>query len=351
MNEVTVGLREIQAEHGANWTRTDGDEVIGDYGDAAAEYEAIVKRVGLADRSARGKLRVTGADRAHFLHGMLTNTVEDLLPGEGNHSALTDPKGNTQADLHLFNRGEEIFLETEPGLQLAVAAFVDRFLIADDVVIKDVSGGWSILGVQGPGSIAVLATLGVELPGEQYGSVAMTTPQGGWIARRAYVAEVGFDIWVPTEEAGGLWVRLVEAGALPSGFAALELRRIERGQPRYGLDVDDAVVPLEAGLEDTVSFTKGCFIGQETLAKMHNLGKPRRYLVGLQVESEEPPATGTPIFNGDKEVGTVRSSARSVAIDSTIALASVRRGSEIPGTSLRLGETGRATVSELPFSP
>lgn len=350
MNEVIVGLRDVQAGQGARLDHIEGVEVVRDFGDSAGEYGATVRDVGLADRSARGKLRVTGADRAQFLHGMVTNTVVALAPGEGNHTALTDPKGNTQADLHLFNRGEEIFLETEPGLHLAVAAFLDRFLIADDAEIEDVTDDWSILGIQGPGSIRVLSSLGVEPPAELHGSVGIATSAGSWVASRAYAADLGFDIWVPPAEAGAVWTRLVEAGARPSGYDAFELRRIERGHPRYGLDVDDRAVPLEAGLADTVSFTKGCFIGQEVLAKMRNLGKPRRYLIGLRVESEEPPPAGTPIFDGDREVGSVRSSARSTAIDGTIALASVRRGSETPGRSLRLGELGRATVSELPFS-
>ncbi len=344
-----MGLREVQAQ--GSFETIEGREVAVDYGDAAAEYEAIRSNAALIDRSARGKLRVTGADRARFLHGMLTNTVEDVQPGKGNHTALTDPKGNTQADLHLYNRGEAMFLEFEPDLHTSAAAFLDRYLIGDDVSIEDVSESWSVLGIQGPLSTSVLEVLGVEVPGDDHESLAFPPCPDGWIVKRGYAADLGFDVWLPAEEGEATWTRLVEAGARPAGFGAVELRRIERGHPRYGVDVDDRVVPLEGGLADTVSFTKGCFIGQETLAKMQNLGKPRRYLVGLEVGSGRPPNRGTPVFNGEKEVGDVRSSTRSRALGRTIALASVRRGNEVPGTPLRLGEDGSATVSELPFSP
>lgn len=332
--------------------RTDGKGVVPDYGDEKAEYDVLIEGCGLVDRSARGKLEVTGEDRARFLHGMLTNAVETLAEGEGNHSALTDPKGSTQADLYLYHRGDAFWAETEPELQVKVADLLDRYLIADDVEIRDVSTDWSLLGLQGPSAESILGALGIAAPPEPLGSEAANVAGvDGWVVRRAYASDLGFDVWVPASEVFGVWAAAADAGAVPVGFTAVELRRIERGHPRYGQDVDDRVVPLEAGMADTLSFTKGCFIGQETLAKMQNLGKPRRFLVGLSIEGDHPPEARTSLYAGDKEVGDTRSSAASPALGSTIALGSVRRGSEEPGTELRLGDEGAAVVVSLPFAP
>ncbi len=341
-----TALRDAQAALGSVETEGEG---IRHYGDADAEYESLIASAGLIDRSDRGKLRIEGGDRARFLHGMLTNTVETLGPGEGNHTALTDPQGRTQADMHLYSRGDVFFVETEPGLQADVFTFLDQFLIADDVTIEDVTEAWCIMGVQGPQSPGVLSDLGTDLPEDVYDSVDV--PGGGWVVKRIYAADVGYDLWIPADKAVDAWTGLVEKGARPAGLEAAERRRIERGHPRYGVDVDTRVVPLEAGLEDTVSFTKGCFIGQETLAKMHNLGKPRRYLVGLAIGRDNPPESGDQILDGEKVVGDVKSWVESPRMGGMIALASVRRGSETPGTTLRLQNGDEATVTALPFIP
>ena len=326
-----------------------GYEVPDHYGDVQSEYRSARTAAVVVDRSPRGKLLVRGSDRDRFLHGMLTNTVEGLGPDQGNHAAITDPKGSTQADLHLYRRGDHFLIETEPGLHPKVTEFLDRYLIGDDVEIEDVTERYAIVGVQGPDSPGLMNALGADV-----GELApyASTPAGSvdaTVVKRSYTGEIGYDVWVEADGAPGVWRSLVEAGASPAGEAAIEVLRVEAGLPKYGVDVDGRVVPLEGGMADTVDFEKGCFIGQEVLAKMQNLGKPRRYLVGVAVEGEDPIEPETEISVEGKKVGWTGSSVKSIALDRSIALASIRRGFEIPGQVVSLGDSGGGVITPLPF--
>ena len=347
-------LQPIHDSAGAEFTEVGGWKVPAHYGDVASEYGALRNGVALFDLSARGKLRVTGADRARFLHGMVTNRVEGLEDGESRYAALTDARGNTLADLWVHNRGEAFLLETEPGLQEKVAASLDRYLIADDVVIKDVTTDSALIGVRGPKAQALIREC-LQIPNSGL-------PQGRRVLGSYGATEVeltvgspldgaGFSLWVELGVAVRLWTALHEAGAQPVGFEALEIVRIESGVPRYGIDVDEQVIPLEAGLDRAVDFEKGCFIGQEAIAKMHRLGKPRRYLVGLVINGDAIPRSGTAILEGEKEIGRITSCVKSRALNRTIALASVRRGFEAPGKVLFLDGGAQAEVAALPFRP
>jgi folate-binding protein YgfZ len=343
-------MTKFQEGLGAFFGEGDAKSKVLHYGDSSAEYAAARGEAIVVDRSDRGKLTFRGEDRASFLQGMLTNTVEGLRPGSGNHSALTDLKGNTQADLWVYNAGETIQVETEPGVQSKVSAFLDRYIIADDVEVTDTSSEFSIVGVQGPRALEIVREfIGNPLEIDMNGVIS--PEQGGEIrlvTRRSYTGEDGYDLWVLAEKAASVFQKLVDAGAVPAGEDVLEILRIESGIPKYGVDLDDRVVPLEAGIPDTVDFGKGCFIGQEVLGKMHNLGKPRRFLVGLF--TEDLIDRETELNSGEKVVGLVKSSARSVALERIICLASVRRGFEEPGTILELPGGGQAEVASLPFA-
>ena len=322
------------------------------YGDPAGEYRAVREAVGITDRSARGKIRMTGSERVRFLNSMVSKKIEGLERGMGVYATVTDAQGHTLTDLWVHNRGEAFLLETEPGLQEKLYASLDRFLIADDVEMEDVTDAWAIVGVQGPKAR--------ELVSETIGAIATDLPEHHSIAvpfngtevvvvARTCTGEPGFDLWVTPERAGALWRVLAEAGGRPVGFSALEALRIEAGIARYGMDINEQVVPIEAGLYHAVDFDKGCYVGQEVIAKMHYRGKPRRYLVGLQIEGDTPPVPGTSIHAGEKEIGRITSSVRSPALDRVIALASVRRGFEQPGEKVLLEEGVRAEVVDLPF--
>jgi aminomethyltransferase len=167
------------------------------------------------------------------------------------------------------------------------------------------------------------------------------------ISRRSYTGEDGFDVWATPDRNRDVFQRLVEAGALPAGEVTLDRLRIESGIPRYGTDIDDRVVPLEGGIRDTVDFAKGCFIGQEVLGKMQNIGKPRRFLVGLFAEGIVDPETE--LVSDGKVVGSVKSGVESIALERVISLASVRRGFEEAGTTIDVASGGQVEVTALPF--
>ncbi len=348
----TLALHSVHRAAGAVFIQDGGWDVPGHYGDPALEYRAVRESAGIADRSARGKLRVTGSDRVRFLHGMVSNRVEGLAEGEGNYATLSNPKGQTLTDVWVHHRGEALALETEPGFQEKLYASLDRYLIADDVEMQDVTEALAILGVYGPRAGALVSGIFGDLPADLPEHHTVSRALNGTevaITARAPAGEPGYDLWVTAERAEPLWKALVDAGGRPVGFEALEVLRVEAGIPRYGVDVDERVIPLEAGLYSAVDFEKGCFIGQEAIAKMQNLGKPRRYLVGLHVETDTPPAPGTPVLVDKKEIGWVTSSLRSLALDRVVALASVRRGFQEAGRVVALEGEIRAEVAPLPF--
>ena len=323
-------------------------------GDIASEYVAVRERVGLVDRSRRGKVSVTGSDRVRFLHGMLSNTVEGLPPGSWNHACLTTPRGQTLADLFVHHLEGALLLEMEAGLEEKVSGSLDKFLIADDVEMREVTEDYSILGVHGPESADLVSRL---LNLDAAGIDSFRIVEAAFenfnvrIASVSYAGEAGYDLWIESPARESLSRALVAAGARPVGDEALETLRVEAGVPVYGRDVDESSMPLEAGLTHTVDFTKGCFVGQEALAKMQNLGKPRRYLVGLKVESDSAVSPGTKIHDEDKEIGRLTTSVRHPVSGEIIALASVRRGFQEPGRSLLLDGEIPAIVAALPFVP
>jgi len=283
---------------------------------------------------------------------MLSNTVVGLEAGQGNRTTMSDPKGQTLADAWLSDRGDFLILETEPGIQRKLRESLDRFLITEDTTLADATGAWAIVGIHGPASPGILNSfLSEPLPdlpeGDSVNRVASGTEVT--VTSKRYTGEVGFDLWCSPESAEAVWTLAAQAGATPVGYEASEVLRIEAGVACYGSDFGEETIVLEAGLEHAVDFTKGCFIGQEPIAKMHHRGKPRRLLTGLRLERGHLPAAGTPLFVDGKRIGALGSSRVSPALDAVVALAMLRRGMEAPGTEVRL-EDGRAgQVCALPF--
>jgi folate-binding protein YgfZ len=340
----------------ANVTRIEvnGTSVVSSYGQPAEEYNAIREGAALIDLSTLGKLRVSGEDRARFLNGMLTHAIVGLRRGQGVHACLTTAQGQTLADMVVHNTGESFVLQTEPGLATKVHQALDRFLIADDVRIEDVTEEYAAFRLIGPDSPSVIAD---AFRGEAIASSALAFENhtigdlACTVACRPLADLPGFDIRCEATGAAGVRSALLDAGARAAGWDALETVRIEEGLPRYGADVDERTMPLEAGLTHTVDFGKGCFVGQEALAKMHNLGQPRRGLVGLLLDSDAPRDPGSTVVADDMEVGWITSSVRSPRLSRTIALASIRRGFHDPGQIVALDDGTTAQVVTLPFVP
>jgi tRNA-modifying protein YgfZ len=306
------------------------------------QYRALREGAGIVERSGRGKLMVRGADGADYLQSQLTNDVEALDPERGCYAALLDRKGHVQADMRVLRlSGGEIWLDLEPGVGDPVIRHLRMYAIGRDVEVEDVTDRWAIVSVIGPGAQALAGASGLA-PEHAQRSVAR---EG--IEALAVATDLGVDLIVRSESALKLRARLRDAGAVEVSDEAAEILRVESGRPRFGREMTTATLPQEAGIaERAVSFTKGCYIGQETVARLHYKGRPNRHLRGLRLGA--PAADGDPVGLVDREVGRVGTAVLSPA-HGPIALAILRREAE-PGAVVRVGEPGaEAEVIELPF--
>jgi folate-binding protein YgfZ len=300
----------------------------------AAEYELLRESAGLADGSARGKLRLAGGEAAEFLQGQVTNDVEALAPGSGCYAALLSHKGKIQADMRVLRGEDWIWLDTEPGLEPLLERTIRTYGIGRDVRAENQTDTHAILSLLGP---AARSALDAEPPAEEHSFVV--GEHGLYVA-----ALLGVDVICPAADADAVRLAL---GVEPVSEAAAECLRIEAGRPRFGVDFNTETIPEEAGLnERAVSFTKGCYVGQETVARLHYKGKPNRHLRGLRLS--EPAATGAELRLGERTVGALGSVAVS-PVHGPIGLALVRREAG-PGDRLTVGDSGAtAAVVELPF--
>jgi tRNA-modifying protein YgfZ len=301
---------------------------------ATTEYERLREAVGLVDRSERGKFLLTGTEVAEFLQGQVTNDVEALEPGRGCYAALLDHKGKVRADMRVL-RGEDWFwLDCEAIGRGALGKTIKMYSLGRDVRSDDITEQRAILSLIGP---AARETLDMTPPEEEYSFVE--GEHGIHVA-----TDLGVDIICPSDQADAVRGAL---GIEPASEEAAECLRIESGRPRHGIDMGPDTIPQEAGInERAVSFEKGCYVGQETVARLHYKGKPNRFLRGLRLTAEAE--SGMPITLGERQVGTIGSACVSPAHGS-IALALVRREAS-PGDTVQVGEDGiEAEVVELPF--
>jgi len=306
-----------------------------------AQYRQLREECGLLDRSERGKLLVEGPDAADYLQGQLTNDVEALAPGEGCYAALLDRKGHIVADMRVLRLAEDrIWLDTEAATSEPLRRHLEMYKIGRQVEVADLGAARVILGLLGPATPTVTGAAVLDEHESEATKVA-------GVECLLVGTEGGADLVVAADDAGRLREALLDAGAAGVEDAAAEIVRIERGRPRYGAEMSIATMPAEAGIvEDAVSFTKGCYIGQEPVARLHHRGRPNRHLRGLR--SPAPLVPGATLRLGDKEVGEVGSAAVSPALG-PIALAVIRREAE-PGDELSVGEDGvTAEVVDLPF--
>jgi folate-binding protein YgfZ len=318
----------------------------------------LVEGCGLLDRSERGKLALTGPDALEFLNGQVTNELIGLSPGEGRYAAFLTHKGKMLGDLRVLvaeaqdagvagarDTGSELelLLDTERVALQALFDMIRRFKVGYRVDLHKRTLERGLLSLIGPQADTIAGTEGA-LAHDEHAS-ALTQIAGTPVL--AVRTAVGVDLLCEAADTQNLLAALRERGATPVCEQAAECVRVEHGRPRYGIDLDDTVIPQEAGLnERAVSFTKGCYVGQETVARLYYRGKPNRHLRGLLLSA--PVDTGDELLLGERTVGRVGSFASSPRLG-PIALALVRREAP-PGTSLSLGERGvSAEVVELPF--
>ena len=306
------------------------------------EYRAITEACGLLDGSARGKLALTGGDAKTFLQGQVTNDVESLVPGSGCYAAFLTPKGKMLGDLRILDAGDELLLDTERIALQGLFNMIRRYSIGYDLKLHKRTLECGLLSLVGPDAALVAGLPDLEDAPEH---THILTTIGG-VGARAIRTDLGVDLLCDASQAEALRAVLERAGAVPVSEATTECLRIERGRPRYGVDLDDTVIPQEAGLnERAVSFAKGCYVGQETVARLHYRGKPNRHLRGLKLSA--PAATGDELRLGDRVVGHLGSVTASPR-QGPIGLALVRREAAV-GSTLAVGDGGSAEVVELPF--
>lgn len=348
-----------------------GRSVVLAYGSVAAEYDALHSRAALFDRSHRGRLRVTGGRAAEMVAGLVTNDVAGLVPGQGCYAAALTAKGKIVADLRVFVEEGSVLIDAPPRAAEGWAAMVKKFVNPRIAPHTDESARLRDIGVFGANARHVVSVLtGVQAPAltalPPYSHVTVEIDGSKVLVASVPDAGIeGFELFVPVEAYASLWQRAAEAGATPAGLDAWEIARVEAGRPEWGLDIDDTTIPQEANFDElhAISYTKGCYVGQETVARVHFRGHVNRHLRGIRAPGVEPPQRSATLHDeNNAPVGEVRSTVRSPMLGG-IGLAMVRR--EVPiGASLvarwPTGEAGdtpsagaerRVEVAALPFAP
>jgi folate-binding protein YgfZ len=324
----------------------------------ATEYATLTESCGIVDRSERGKLALTGAGAVEFLNGQVTNELIGLSSGEGCYAAFLTHKGKMLGDLRILSVGEnagELLLDTERGALQALFDMIRRFKVGYDVELHKRTLESSLLSLIGPDAEAIAAKVlsreKAQLPASEHSHLLAHLDQ---TPIRLIRTDLGIDALFETEALETMRDALEAAGAISVSEAAAEIVRVEHGRPRYGIDLDESTIPQEAGLnERAVSFTKGCYVGQETVARLYYKGKPNRHLRGLCLS--EPTEPGAALLLGERQVGSLGSSVVS-PVFGPIGLALVRREAE-PGATVTVGERDApesappsAVVAELPFA-
>ena len=353
-------LYETHHALGATFTESYDDwELVGHFTDPTEEHHAVRRGVGIVDLSHRGRLRLTGNDRAVYLHRIISNDVEGLAVGEGNYATILTNRGKIIADMKVYVFEDSIDIETNAETTSILYQELDKYLIADDVTIEDFSEHAGAVGVHGPNSAELIAEVyGFDVRDlHEYHSIVDEIDGRRVVCVRANeTGEVGYNLYTASECIEGLWDTVLTKGRTfgvePVGLTALNSLRIEGGIPRYGAELDDSVFPGEAELEQAISFEKGCYIGQEIVARMKYRGHPNRLLRGFEITSDIPPQSGDRLFDGDKEIGWLTSAVISPTLGKTIGMGYIRVAFTDEGSEVAVETAnGRlnATVQLLPF--
>ena len=306
-----------------------------------AQYRVLREGAGMLERTGRARIAVSGAEAADYLQGQVTNDVEALESGLGAYAALLDRKGRMQGDMRVLRIADDEFeIDSEAVAAPALLRHLQMYKIGREVTVDEIGDRGPILSVIGPAAHEVTAT--GPLAPEHAHRVQMLAG----VEVRAIATDLGVDLACPADGLGAVREELARAGAEEVSEAAVEIVRVESGRPRFGAEMTTATIPEEAGInERAVSFIKGCYIGQETVARLHYKGKPNRHLRGLRLSGSA--SAGDPVSAGDREVGTIGTAVLSPAYG-PIALAILRREAE-PGSTVTVGDGVEAELVDLPF--
>lgn len=331
-----------------------GAETALRYADSRQEFFALRDGCGVFDLGFRARIALKGADRVRWTNGMVTNNIRDLEAGRGVYAFLLNPQGRILGDMHVFNRGETLVVETDRSQLEKIVATFGHYIIMDDVEIAEIGGEQTTVGLTGPRSLEMLRAVGIEIP--ELRALQMANPKCTCDCGCVECTVIGdddgmesYEIWLDQKDLLKTWKALVRAGAIPVGSEALEMLRVAQSIPLYGVDIAERDLPQETGQTRALNFNKGCYVGQEIVERIRSRGNVHRTFAGFLIEGMANIQAGAKIFSGEKEVGE----ATSVAVlpgeagDRTVALGYVRREASVPGHEVQIGGS-KASVVRLP---
>jgi len=301
-------------------------------------YQALRESAAWIDLSGRGKIRLTGEDRARLLHAMTTNEIQKLTPGQGSYTFFLNAQGRILADANVVILEDAILLDTEPENRERVFQHLDQFIIADDVTLEDATDGLATIAVEGPDSKDVLEAIGAPVPSEDQSSQSWGNRT---VLRASTTGSTGWLVFVPLDEKQAFVESL---GTVPQADAdAAHVVRLENGMPRYGEEITERFLLQETGQMRAVNFSKGCYLGQEIVERVRSRGQVHRHLLPVQIDGQTPPAAGAKLTADGKDLAEVMSAAFSPGLNRVVAMAYVRTDAARPGFELHYGDA-RATV-------
>ena len=328
-----------------------------DYGAVRSEYEALRHAAAVIELPFTALLEVSGKNAVQFLNGLVTNDVKALPPGAGTLAAFLNVQGKVVALCRFYQTGEKFLIELDAQYREVIFKNLSRFVPAGEFFVSDVTEQNSVLSLQGPKAAKLLSELmaqEIEAEPEYRNYSGEINGTKILLASHSRCGGQGFDLIMTSADKARIRHALLERGATATGSEALEIARLEAGIPREGVDVDENNILLEAGFEKAISYTKGCYLGQEVIARIHWRGQPAKQLRGLLIEANDVPEKGAELWTEDgKKVGVITSSIKSLALDRITALGYVHRYYLAVGTKFILRqnevEQGSAIITELPF--
>jgi len=299
-------------------------------------YDELRGGAAWLDVSGRGKIRVAGEDRARLLHAMTTNHIQQLTPGTGCYAFFLTAQGRILADVNVLCRPDSFLLDTEPETLQKLMEHLDKFIIADDVTLEDLTPALATIALEGPKSLDVLTAARAAAPGVCYGNNVEWG--SALVARLSITGSPGFFLIVPAAEKDDFLSKIEAAGAVRADEDAFRIVRLEHGKPRYGEDIGERYLAQEANQTDALHFQKGCYLGQEIVERLRSRGLIQRVLEPLEIDGQMPPEPGTKLRIGGSPAAEITSAAYSPALGKVVALGYVRVEHAGPGTEMTAGD-------------
>ncbi|MBI2856654.1 MAG: aminomethyl transferase family protein [Chloroflexi bacterium] len=344
-----TSLHEVHRKAGATFASSDGWEIPGVYSSVAEEYRALRKGIALADRSHWGRLRIRGKDALDLLNRLSTNSLMELDRGQGATTVLTSSKGRIIDLLLIVNLGDELLVITSPQTLDRVIEWLDFYTFDEDISVEDVTEETAMLSLMGPGAVQLLGgqAVALELPNASHVSVQDIGVTA--ISTDAY-GIAWYDLLVPASQAGAVWEALCQSGAVPVGEEALEVLRVEQGVPRYGRELSEEFNPLEAGMLSSISFEKGCYIGQEVVLRLKTYNKVQKHLMGIALGDADV-SPGARLEVDGKNAGLITSVVDSPLLGQRLALGYVRTAYASAGQQVDVKDGDLAAVGRVTDLP